>query len=85
MNLATQRILKAAKEGDFARSHKIIAKHGHPMATGECGITWYRLGDDVICVRSTTQIDFAGHLTAKPLARIPRTATPAEGYEGGAA
>ena len=82
MNQATKKVFTAVAEGDYDRAHRIIAEYGHPMATAECGITWFRLGDDVICVRSYTQIDLTGYLSAEPYARIPRTATPAAGYEG---
>ena len=66
MNLTSRRILQAISHGDYPRADALLADHGQLYGTGPERITWYRVGDDVLCRLSTSQIQWAGKLSSEP-------------------
>jgi len=80
MNLATKRILQASESNRHDDASRLIHKYGVLIATGECGISWHALGDDVICRRSVTQVDYCGQLSYEPFFAMPKHATPTEAW-----
>jgi hypothetical protein len=72
INDLTRRVLDAAEARDYSRLDRLMTAHAKLIGEGECRICWYRIGDDVVCRRSWTQIDFCGHIEAEPRFKAPQ-------------
>lgn len=78
MNLTTRHLLRLNERGNHAGAHTIIADEGRHIASSVVAIktpqrdraypqvTYHKIGDDVVCVLSWTQIQYAGSLSHPP-------------------
>ena len=80
MNLVTSRIIGCTQRGDYERVDALIDGYATLIGTGAPSIRWYRVGDDVLCVLSRTQVQFSGYLSKHPHWSAPAHMTPVEGH-----
>lgn len=71
VNQTTQRIIDLFASNDPETATIPLHTYGELLYRGESGISYWRIGDDVLCVQSVTQCDFAGHLAKEPRFKEP--------------